>query len=62
MSFRAVAYQRKPQDAGVGARVAQTHAEAMEEFVAGELETLEAIPIRWTVGTVGVAAGLSWRS
>lgn len=39
MSFRAVAYQKKLQDAGVDAKVAQTHAEAMEEFVVSELVT-----------------------
>ena len=39
MVFRAVAYQKKLQEAGVDAKVAQTHAEAMEEFVVREIVT-----------------------
>lgn len=39
MSFRAIAYQRRLQDVGVDPKVAQTHAEAMEEFVVSELVT-----------------------
>jgi predicted HAD superfamily phosphohydrolase len=39
MPFRAVAYQKKLQEVGVDAKVAQAHAEALEEFVVGEVVT-----------------------
>jgi hypothetical protein len=39
MPFRAVAYQKKLQDVGVDPKIAQAHAEALEEFVVGEVVT-----------------------
>jgi uncharacterized protein YlxW (UPF0749 family) len=64
MPFRAVAYEKKLQEVGVDPKVAQAHAEAMEEFVVGEVVTKDHLDtkqaelklemIRWIVGTVGV--------
>lgn len=112
MVLRAMAYQRKLQEAGVDPKVAQAHAEALEDLVASnivtndhldaklaqmdahfdkrfaeveaklvqhdmkfaqiearmgelkadlrsEIRAAEATLIRWMVGTVGVALGLS---
>jgi hypothetical protein len=65
MPCRAVAYQRKQQEVGVDPKLAQAHAEALEEFVVSEVVTKDHLDtklaklklemIRWIVGTVGAA-------